>query len=454
MSESKPPLTILALETENVLKIRSLHIEPKPSGLIIVGGDNGAGKTSTIDSIWFALGGKPNAKFPIHEGEKEGKVTLDLGDLTVVRRFRYKENGELASDLKITNKDGATYNSPQKMLDGLITKIAFDPFEFAELEAKKQVDAFRVALGIDTTELDKEEKQTVEDRQLVNREIQTILARNQGMPEYEDVPDEPVSVEELSDKLSEANTHNAQIAEKESKLSLAFEVLRSMDTTINLTKAEVERLRGLLAAEEAKLAEYESKREAKANSIGEAEAALQSLVKIDTTAIQQEFAALAETNRKVAANKALREARVEFEAKEQERVALELKVDEIRAARKRLIEDAVREAEFAVGGIDVREDGLYLGDLPFAQANTAEKLKFSVALALKQNPRLRVFRIADGEKIMPKNLEILERIAVEAGAQIWVEHAMTREDVEGGFRTPTIFIEDGHVVEVTKAGGN
>jgi DNA repair exonuclease SbcCD ATPase subunit len=454
MSESKPPLTIVALETENVLKIRSLHVEPKPSGLIIVGGDNGAGKTSTIDSIWFALGGKPNAKFPIHEGEKEGKVTLDLGDLTVVRRFRYKENGELASDLKITNKDGATYNSPQKMLDGLITKIAFDPFEFAELEAKKQVDAFRAALGIDTTELDKEEKQAVEDRQLVKRELQTILARNQGMPEYEDVPDEPVSAEALSVKLREANEHNADITDREQKIAAAKDVLTAMDGRIKEEEENVERLRAALAAAEAKLEEYQTKRAEREAMILTAEEAIVNRAKIDTSEIEKEFAEIAETNRKVAANKALREARVEFEAKDEERVTLELKVDEIRAARKKLIEDAVRNAEFAVGGIDVREDGLYLGDLPFAQANTAERLKFSVALALKQNPRLRVFRIADGEKIMPKNLEILERIAVEAGAQIWVEHAMTREDVEGGFRTPTIFIENGQVTEVTKAGGN
>lgn len=450
----KAPLTILTLQVENLLKIQSLRIDATPTGLMVIGGDNEAGKTSTIDSIWFALGGKPkDVKVPIHQGAKEGKVTLDLGDLIVTRRFRFNNKQEVVSDLKVTRPDGASYSSPQEVLDKMVTKIAFDPFKFTELEPKKQIEGFCRALGIDLEGLKKREDEAVEERRIVKADLARILARNEGMPEYEGVPDEPVSAEALSVKLREANEHNAGIATKEQNIAAAKDVLTAMDGRIKEAEEDVERLRAALAAAEAKLEEYQTKRAEREAQILTAEEALATLARIDTSEIEKEFAEIAETNRKVAANKALREARVEFEAKEEERVALELKVDAVRDERKALVAEALTKANFAVPGIELREDGLWLNDLPLNQANTATKLAFSVALAVYENPQLRVFRISDGEKIMPEKMALLEKIAIDNGCQIWVENAMTRSDVEGGFRTPTVFIEDGHVAEVS-AGGN
>lgn len=447
MSESKAPLTILTLQVENLLKIQALEIKATPTGLMIIGGDNEAGKTSTIDAIWFALGGKPkDVKVPIHQGAKEGKVTLDLGDLIVTRRFRFNNKQEVVSDLKVTRPDGASYSSPQEVLDKMVTKIAFDPFKFTELEPKKQIEGFCRALGIDLEELKKREDEAVEERRIVKADLTRILARNQGMPEYLDAPDEPVSAEALSAKLREAGEHNTSLSQKRANIQAATGTLAAMDAKIGETRDEILRLEKLLG-------EYETKREAHRKSIVEAEDSIKGLQPIDTSEIEKEFAEIAETNRKVAANKALREARVEFEAKEEERVALELKVDAVRDERKALVAEALTKANFAVPGIELREDGLWLNDLPFNQANTATKLAFSVALAVHENPQLRVFRISDGEKIMPEKMALLEKIAIENDCQIWVENAMTRSDVEGGFRKPTVFIENGQVTEV-KAGGN
>ena len=48
---------ITALQAENVKRIKAVQIEPAPTGLTIVGGNNNQGKTSVLDAIAWALGG-------------------------------------------------------------------------------------------------------------------------------------------------------------------------------------------------------------------------------------------------------------------------------------------------------------------------------------------------------------------------------------------------------------
>lgn len=49
---------ITALQAENVKRIKAVQIEPAPTGLTIVGGNNNQGKTSVLDAIAWALGGE------------------------------------------------------------------------------------------------------------------------------------------------------------------------------------------------------------------------------------------------------------------------------------------------------------------------------------------------------------------------------------------------------------
>ena len=48
---------IASLEAENVKRIRAVALEPSPSGLTVIGGNNNQGKTSILDTIAWALGG-------------------------------------------------------------------------------------------------------------------------------------------------------------------------------------------------------------------------------------------------------------------------------------------------------------------------------------------------------------------------------------------------------------
>src|SRR5258706_15795265 len=81
-------MKIVKLVAENVKRLHAVTIEPD-GALVTVGGKNGAGKSSVLDSIAWALGGeKLVPPEPIRSGESEAKIVVDLGDLVVTRRFK------------------------------------------------------------------------------------------------------------------------------------------------------------------------------------------------------------------------------------------------------------------------------------------------------------------------------------------------------------------------------
>ncbi|MDE2470486.1 MAG: AAA family ATPase, partial [Bradyrhizobium sp.] len=64
-------MKIIRLESENIKGLRAVEVEPD-GNVVIIGGKNGAGKSSVLDSMWYALGGKDALPSkPIRNGEKK-----------------------------------------------------------------------------------------------------------------------------------------------------------------------------------------------------------------------------------------------------------------------------------------------------------------------------------------------------------------------------------------------
>ena len=81
-------MKIISLQAENIKRLVAVHIEPDGS-LVQITGKNGAGKTSVLDSIWWALGGtKPHQPQPIRKGQDNAVIELDLGEYIVRREFK------------------------------------------------------------------------------------------------------------------------------------------------------------------------------------------------------------------------------------------------------------------------------------------------------------------------------------------------------------------------------
>src|SRR5262245_51448409 len=76
-------LRIIELRAENLKRLVAVTITPK-GDLVQITGRNGQGKTSVLDSIWWALGGAKNIQGqPIRKGQERAFVSVKLGAETV-----------------------------------------------------------------------------------------------------------------------------------------------------------------------------------------------------------------------------------------------------------------------------------------------------------------------------------------------------------------------------------
>ena len=118
-------MKIYSLEAENIKRISVARINPK-TNTVVVAGKNAEGKSSVIDMILYCFAGERGIPTGVlKEGEKSGEIKLDLGAVKIMRKFRKNGKTEL-----VVMKDGEKVDSPQKFLNGLISKVSFDPMKF------------------------------------------------------------------------------------------------------------------------------------------------------------------------------------------------------------------------------------------------------------------------------------------------------------------------------------
>src|SRR5690554_1159564 len=112
---------ILERTSENCKRLKDADIRPNDT-VATIALRNGAGKTSVLDSIYAALAGKAAAPaVPIRKGAEQATIRLALGDddveLIVTRTFRTTKDSTITTSLTVESPDGATFRSPQTMLD-------------------------------------------------------------------------------------------------------------------------------------------------------------------------------------------------------------------------------------------------------------------------------------------------------------------------------------------------
>ena len=129
-------MKIIQLTAENVKRLVAVEIRPD-GNMVQITGKNGAGKTSVLDSIWWALSGAKHIQTaPIRKGANQAKIKLDLGEIVVTRTFKREKEGDgFTTKLEVV---GAVKGTPQGMLDSLLDALAFDPLAFARMDAKAQ----------------------------------------------------------------------------------------------------------------------------------------------------------------------------------------------------------------------------------------------------------------------------------------------------------------------------
>ena len=401
-------MKIVELQAENVKRLKAVEIRPDGT-LQVIGGRNAQGKSSVLDAIWLALGGGKAAKettLPIREGESKASVRLDLGDLVITRSWTRK-----GTSLKVTNAEGASYSSPQSMLDALVGRLSFDPLEFTRLSAKDQRDALLglVDLGIDLDELARQRNEIFAERSEVGRRGKAIG----DVQVDESLPAEETSASEIIGKIREAQEENGVVQAHKARMSVVNARVKELAETI----AQLQREAALYKDEELAIARF-----------------LEENDETDTAPLEAQLAMVEETNAKIRANNV---ARKKAEHKADMRQDYEILTRKIAALDEQKAQ-ALASAAFPVPGLGFDEQGVTFQGVPFSQASSAEQIRVSLAMAMALNPKLRVLRIKDGSLLDDDTLAAIREQVKEQDFQLWLERV---GDADEG----AVIISDGEV---------
>lgn len=424
-------MKIVKLIAENVKKVRAVEITPTGE-LVEITGKNGAGKTSVLDSIWWALAGAKHIQaVPIRQGADKARIRLDLGDLVVERRFT-----KTGSTLTVEKADGARYTSPQTILDALLGELSFDPLAFVNLEPADRYEALRgiVTLDVDVEQLEGLNRGDFDRRTDLNRDAKAKRAQAEGISVAKGLPAARIDTAALMDRMAEASKVNADIETRRGRRAAVEVEIKDLRSRAAKDGTEVARLR----AEADRLEEGVGHLEERATSLAKKlEEAAPLPAPVDVDALRGELTTASTTNRQIDD----RERRESLLTESGELEVQAKALTETMAARDQAKADAIARAAMPVEGLGFGEGAVTFKGVPFEQASTAEQLRVSVAIAMAANPKLRVIRIKEGSLLDADNVELIATMAREHDYQVWIERVDTTGKVG-------IVIEDGSVVAV------
>lgn len=423
---------IIELRVENFKRVSALTLHPN-SGVTTVSGRNGQGKSSTLDAVQAALGGKDSIPTrAVKTGADKALVVVKTDDYTITRSFR----ADGTSALKVESADGAKYSSPQAMLDGILGSLSFDPLAFTRMKPRDQAETLRALAGLDFTTLDADRARVFESRTVVNREVKRLEGELSGLPEYPDAPSEPVSVADLAAELSAAEASAANHRDLEHDVRNAERKLEETRIAYQRNRSRRAEIEAALAKCDEEGAAIEASGRDWAADVVACRKNLDAHTVVDVAPVRERLASADAVNAKVRANARHAEVSAELQRRRSQADELTTKIAEADAAKVTLL----RNAEFPLEGLSLGDDGVTLAGIPFEQASSAEQLRASIAIGAALNPKLRTMLVRDGALLDSTSLSLLAEMADSMGVQILVER------VGPGDRMGVV-IEDGAILE-------
>jgi DNA repair exonuclease SbcCD ATPase subunit len=416
---------IVKLDVENVMRVNAVHIEPD-GNIVILGGDNAQGKTSVLDAISMAIGGtRLCPKVPIKDGQDEAEISVELGDLSITRKF--KRDGEgFRSSLTVKNAAGEPVAKPQETLNALIGKLAFDPLEFARMPPARARETLRDLVGLDVEQLEEKLGNVYRKRTEAWREKRDAQAVVDEL-----VPPGEVPRKTPTDPITKA------IADA-SKLQVEYEKQRAV---CERHRAEEIRLHAAIAETEANLQRLNAALVREEQLTEEANGALDASSLPNIEAIQADLDSAIRINEHC---DEMQRAKDRYQAKvdqAEEKAAAWKELDAEHNQIDHEIKKRTEAVEYPIPELECRREGVYYQGVPFEQGSRAERIKVSLAMGMAMNKDLRVLLIRDGSVLDKNSMATIKELADEHDFQFWIEMARGYENAEGA-----IVIDDGGVV--------
>jgi hypothetical protein len=490
--------TLIHIRTQNIKAVRLVDIT-LDQPLTLIGGDNGVGKSSFLDSYKWCLKGKASIQMdPIHHGEQEGSVTCDFGEgadikMSVKRTIQRVGDSDYTTGVDIEIPGHVTPTKVQWFLDQLAGEMSFDPMKFDEVDDATRFDILqKFVSGFDFKANAKADKETREARTVINRDQKREQAAADSITTGPVPPCEAVDEQALTTLLREAGEKNtdratraasrdraaAKIAElrkfadetpqraKEKKAHLARyhdEWTVAAQARILDMRLQIRQLEERIAGEEIKVREEQRLHDegvetalaalhtegiaavTEADLLAAKLAALGPLPEaVDAAAVSAQLDEARTSNARHAAWRISRDKKLAYQAEadrlEKESDELTAVIDDLAAAKL----TAIEQAALPVTGLGFGDGYVTLDKVPWEQASTAQRIDASTAIAMALNPKLRVILIHNGSNLGSKMKERIRLRAIEKGYRVLMEVV----DDTGGTH---VVIQDGVVVSKSAA---
>lgn len=408
------PIKITSLKMENVKRVQAVTLSPTPSGLTIIGGRNGQGKTSVLDAIAWALGGD---KYRPTSPQREGSVLppdleVQLSNGLVVRR-----KGK-ASALTVTDPSGQRYG--QRLLNEFVNEFAIDLPRFLHASDKDKAEILLqlVGVGDKLRQLEAQENTLYTQRRFVGQEADRKRKYADELPFYEGVPNEAVSVSELVQRqqaILKKNAENQRLRDERDKL----------EAQRNHQQSVVDDLAQRLREAQAYMAQLEA-------NLARASEAAGGLTDASTMELEMDISNVEELNRKVRTNQDKRMA--EAEAKEQQARYDDMtdKLNQVRRAKDELLSGAA----LPLPGLGVEDGALTYHGKHWDCMSGAEQLMVSAAIASALKPECGFILLDSLEQMDTETLAAFGEYLAARNLQAIATRVSTGEEC-------TIIIEDG-----------
>lgn len=356
------PVKILCFSAGNFKALKAFYCEPKPEGLTVIGGGNGAGKSSCLDALAFAVGG---ARYRPSNPKREGAIGDTSLHVDLSNGITVERKGKNLS-LTVTDREGARHG--QELLDAFISNIAIDLPRFYNASSKDKAHMILDTLGIEEklAELARREKEKYDTRTVVGREADRKQKAAEDMPWHEDAPEEPVSVADLIKQQQEILSRNGIRAEHKRNLESYKAKVADIDSRVKA-----------LLDEKYELLDKINDVQCAVSNDGEEES---------TAELEAQIADFEETNRKVAENAERTRRLEEADALSDQCDALTKEIEAIRAERLALLQGA----DLPLEGLSVNDSNeLVYNGQPWDCMSGSQQLIVSCAIASRVNPSCR-----------------------------------------------------------------
>jgi len=395
---------VMRLSIKHIKGVRSVEIVAHPV-INEIAGKNGSGKSSVLDSIPWAIGGKRNIiGKALRDGSAKGEIVVETEDLTVRRVF--SESGD--TKLVAASKDGKKIG--QRELDGLFSTFSFDPLLFSGMPPAEQLGVLQQLAGTEFcaafAALGTQIEEAAAERTLANRELSRVGA----IPEVAET--QRVDVGELLTDLRKAQTWNRE------------QIARG---------ANIQNSASLIASLERQIADLQS-------TVEEHKTRAATLLKPEPTipedGLQQKLTEAGAQNQRADAYAEYQRRVTEKAERARVANAAEAKLSELRDRREALS----GQATLPLPGVEFGEQGLRVNGRPWENLSSSEALRISARIGMLLAPELRVMFIKDGSLLDDDSFAEFRRLLEETGFQGWIETV-------GRGHGDAIIMEAGEVVE-------